>query len=141
MRGSLVFIRASLLHDGQVAYDELSDLMSSCSALRSVSPPATPLMDVVCDAAKARSPDILLQVLNTRAAEEGRLQSIYRESEMQDIFDPKPANDKENDSAEACIAVRTAALKKILKFVRSNFEDTLLRNLMDQVKNRISDLK
>ncbi len=56
--------------------------------------------DVVCDAAEARSPDISLQFLNTPASEEGRLQCIYRESEMQDIFDSRPTNDKANDSAE-----------------------------------------
>ncbi len=61
-----------------------------------MSPPLTPLMDVVCDAAKVWSPDILLQIWNIPAAEEGRLQSIYRESEMQNIFDSRPANDKAN---------------------------------------------
>ncbi len=136
-------------HDGHVADDELSDLLSSCTALRSVSPPATPLMDVVCDAAEARSPDISLQFLNTPAAEEGRLQSIYRESEMQDIFDSRPANDKANDSAEhasqaslteECVSV-LQHLKNIENSYNRIFEDTLLHNLMDQVKNRISDLK
>ncbi len=68
---------------------------------------------------------------------------------MQDIFDSRPANDKANDSAEhASQASLTEECVSVLQHVNNTensynriFEDTVLRNLINQVKNRISDLK